>query len=164
MNKFMVVFSVVCLVFAASLLIAEEGRGPIKVHAKIANMDAAGKQITKDSYLQLIRVTPDWSFKVSSDSNGKITYISDLAKTKINPAGEFELVANVLEPGKYAIAAQLVQQGLVINGAGTAHDAANPRSPLLLKKGKNEVAVFTVPNDLKGELKVDLGDLVISIR
>jgi len=123
------------------------------VNGKIANMDVAGKQITKDSYLQLIRVTPDWSFKMSSDSEGRVTYISDLARTKINAAGIFSLVANGLQPGEYAVAAQLVQ-----------YATANAGGPLLLKKGTNDVAVVTVPADLKGELKVDLGDLVIQIR
>jgi hypothetical protein len=148
MSKSIVVLFVFYLAFAASSLIAEEARGSINVNGRIANMDVAGKQkqIYKDSYLQLLRDTPDGGFKMSSDSKGRITYVSDLARTEINAAGKFRLVANGLEPGKYVIAVQ------------------NAGGAFLLKKGTTDIAVVTVPADLKKGLKVDLGDLVVQVR
>lgn len=145
--------------------------GFITLEGKIVNMDVAAKQITKDSYLQLIRVTSDWRFDIEA-RNGKIIYTSDLAKTNINVNwmgqgkfkfvakvlapwtghGKFKFVAKGLAPGKYAIAAQLVQW------------TSNSRA-LLQEKGTNEVAVFTVPGPNDTILVwLNLGDLVIPVQ
>ena len=80
----------------------------IIIKGEITNYKNFSPFITKDTYLQLILVTPDGSIQISTDSIARYSFGPGYTKTTILPDGKFKFHTKQLDAGSYSIAVQLL--------------------------------------------------------
>jgi hypothetical protein len=80
----------------------------ITIRGVITNLAEAKPAIDKDTYLQLLSVSPGGALRgsITVAADGRVTYESDLPKTAIPARGPFSIQCKGLTPGKYLVAAQ----------------------------------------------------------
>jgi hypothetical protein len=120
----------------------------ITITGEIANLEKARSHLADDSYLQLVLLPPDGQLSGGSDERGRIFYDSELPKTRILSDGAFIFRAESLEPGKYLIAAQLLEDSFDMD--------------TLLKKGEGHVIV-EIPQNVRLPQTIDVGEVTIAL-
>jgi hypothetical protein len=119
----------------------------------ITNLEKAKEYITNDSYLQLVFLPSDGNIAGETDSRGRMKYNSKLDKIEIPPTGVFTFKVTSLKPGRYLIAAQLLEPfGLGRGG-----------SPLLGIKKTKKFAIIDIPEETKKPVNIDLGEVIIPV-
>jgi fibronectin type 3 domain-containing protein len=124
----------------------------IQIEGTITNLDEAEKFITKDSYLQIVSFPADGEMDYTTDSKGRLAFSSDLADIDIPSSDSFAIETTNLPPGKYVIAAQLLDP----------YGSGSDNSPIL-SKTKSKFAQITIPEDYVSPLVIKLGDVFIPV-
>jgi fibronectin type 3 domain-containing protein len=124
----------------------------IQIEGAITNLDEAGKYLTKDSYLQIISFPADGNMDYTTDSKGRVAFTSDLTQIDMPSSGSFVFETANLAPGKYVIAAQLLNP----------YDSESGLDPIL-SKTRSKLAQIIIPEDYASPLIVELGDVFIPV-
>jgi hypothetical protein len=125
--------------------------GGFVLSGNIVNLAAARRHIDSRSYLQLVSLPPDRRLTYTSDNEGRVTYLSELARTEIAADGHFRLAVPPLQPGDYVIVAQGVK----------SYGAEENPVPALAETYTRKTQVITVPAGRTAPLVQHLGPLYI---
>jgi hypothetical protein len=133
---------------------------PLSIHAsdeyiikgKIVNVAEKRKQseIKKDSFIQLIPIKPDNSVALNFKDGIFLGYVSELPKVLIPENGIFTFKLKNITPGRYAIAAQKLQDKLGSLGSKFLVDTKN-----------NKNVDFVIENKPNAQKIFDLGNIKI---
>jgi hypothetical protein len=125
----------------------------ITITGRITNIKKAKEFIAHDSYLQLVCLPPGGKLGGTTDNKGREKYDSDLPKIDFPSNGDFTLTVKNLEPGKYIIAAQLLESfGLGKGGSNI----------LAIRKTK-QIAIIDIPDESKDSVKFELDEVFLPV-
>ena len=119
--------------------------GTIKNFDKFVSVVAPGI-----SYFQLVPISADGSFKVTTDDKGRVTYTSDLPKLSVPKKATFSFNIPNVAPGKYFIAAQKLNSGM-----GKTH---------CLITNKGEIFIINLSADSQTPHTINAGEMSVQIK
>lgn len=117
------------------------------VNGTIKNFDKFKPLVNPESYIQLVPLPADGSVGVTTDSQGRFAYNSDLPKLTVPKKAAFSFVVPNIRPGRYFLAAQRLQ----VQGTVFITDKQNP-------------FIIDVPADAKSPFTINGGDLIVRIH
>lgn len=120
----------------------------ITIKGIIENYDKIKSQFAKDSYLQLLVLTPDGDYSSRTDSIGRMILTSNCAKTKVSINGEFIFQFDNLKPETYYVVAQLLQ-----------HRSYDASAPFLIQNSKDVKIIIN--ENMQFPIILDVGKCTI---
>jgi hypothetical protein len=125
--------------------------GGFVLSGNIVNIASASRYLDARAYLQLVPLPADRRLVYTSDDEGRVTYLSELARAEIAPDGHFRLMVAPLPPGDYVIVAQALK----------SYGPDEGPIPALADTYTRATQVITVPAERTAPLVQHLGALYI---
>lgn len=125
----------------------------IEVTGNIKNLSDLGGFAVEDAYLQLVSMPEsEETIDYTTDSQGRLVFLSELATTEVPSTDFFELETESLLPGAYVLAVQGLE----------SYDAGRGVLPILCTSA-DEFAIVDVPMDYIAPLQIELGEVFVPL-
>jgi hypothetical protein len=121
----------------------------VTITGTIKNFDEFVAFVEPETYIQLVPLSADGKYAITTDYQGRFAYKSDLPKLSVPKKATFSFNAPNTPPGKYFLAAQRLK------GTGLGAQGS------IFRTDKNELFIIDVPADAKSPFTIKAGDLVV---